>query len=746
MRCTGIFGSLPHRAAFPVASLGLLAILAASLAAPPAEALQVNAQGLLIDGSTSLARISPLGTATLRIEPLKADADRCLADLAIEAGGQPYRLSSQEGNGFFISDVGRLVLIDTPETAALPGVIRVLDFTGAELLRREVYGPIDPQLSPDGTWFACGSRDGVVQLNLRSGRTYVHPALTLFATGPDGVLAGLRPAARAAQAGWELWIARGDAPANVGRLAADLPLRIAVSPNGAAVLVLERGLLRRIDLVDGAETCLFTAPAGARLRDLRIEGDALVVGIRHELNGRWMGELVRLSPRGEILERRAGPIRDIPRAAGQGGDAPTLPWPFIPAQGHPIGNTYCEYQNYGGAGYTHPGVDLFGAPGQQVFAVHSGQVKAVLTTSGQWHWRVAVADTAGSGYSTGYLYAHLDEPTIAVGVGDMVTQGQYLGDLVEWPVADFHHCHFARIRDSGTVWNGAWINTDNPHLDFTGHVDPDAPVFETAVGSQWLAFCQNETSTYLSPQNLQGQVDVIAHVGDVIGTTWVCTVQEIRYSIYPVGQPSQPVVDDKLAVYYDMWTDEYAGGPHDPLLVQLLYKRDSVCRTQGDYDNREFFHIITNSNGDQVYESSDLAEAWNTTHCSNGTYTIEVTAWDVAGNSATVSMNVQVNNPFSAVGEESLTARWVPVWQAGPDGAAAQVDFEVPRPGRVELAVHDVLGRRVSTLISGVLPAGQHTAVWAGRDASGHPVPAGTYFGRLAVPGAEARHRILIVR
>jgi hypothetical protein len=750
------------------ARIALLAAAAGGSAAQVAAAgdatlaqIQVNAQGRFCNQVPSLERHSPLGTCALAIEPLAADGSHCIANLGIAARHERFRLLRQEGSEFLISDVGRLVIVDGPDADAPPSVLRVLDFAGAELWRAEVAGFANPQLSPDGAYLAYRTRAGLVQLDLQSCRTWSYPIGYLFAQGPDGLLAVLAPAHRGHpagagdDAGWKLLIGRRGEVQQEFPVGTATPLRMAFSPAGEAVLLLERESLQRVTLGDGTRTSLFSAPPGARLRDLRVGGDAIAVGIRHPRGDGCAGEIALVSPAGEVLDRRPGPEElrapapDRGAAAGlpepsAGGRA--LPWPFTPPHGHPIGNTYGEYQNYGGAGYMHPGVDLFGDPGQAVYAVHAGQVKAVLTTSGQWHWRVAVADTATTGYSTGYLYAHLDEPSIAVDVGDNVTLGQYLGNLVEWPSYNFTHCHFARIRDSGAQWYGNWLCTDNPHLDFTGHVDPDPPLFEHAHGTDWFAFCTNQTSTYLSPTALRGQVDIIAHVGDVIGSDWVCTVQEIRYSIYPTGHPSLPVVDDKLAVYYDMWLDTYPGGPQDPFLVELLYKRDSVCRTEGDYDHREFYHIITNSDGNQIYEDSDLWEAWDTSQCPDTEYIVEVTAWDVAGNAATVSMPVRVSNGGVASVSTEPGARLAPIRQVASSGAAFEIAFETAQAGHVGLTVHDLLGRQISRVVDGEVPPGPHTARWNGRDARGRPVDPGAYFIRLTTPSGDDRRRVLIVR
>ncbi len=69
--------------------------------------------------------------------------------------------------------------------------------------------------------------------------------------------------------------------------------------------------------------------------------------------------------------------------------------------------------------------------------------------------------------------------------------------------------------------------------------------------------------------------------------------------------------------------------------------------------------------------------------------------------------------------------------------------FTLPRAGRAELSVHDLAGRRVTTLASGSRAAGRHEARWDGRDADGRGLPAGVYFARLATADGTVTRRVL---
>jgi photosystem II stability/assembly factor-like uncharacterized protein len=73
--------------------------------------------------------------------------------------------------------------------------------------------------------------------------------------------------------------------------------------------------------------------------------------------------------------------------------------------------------------------------------------------------------------------------------------------------------------------------------------------------------------------------------------------------------------------------------------------------------------------------------------------------------------------------------------------------FALAATGRADLAVIDVLGRRVTTLAQGEFAAHESiTRTWNGRTASGRPVASGVYFFRLA-SGRDARAvKIVITR
>lgn len=598
---------------------------------------QVSSQGRLSPDVPRDVRPSPRGTLTLALSRPRGDAHVLRHDVELRtSSGEPTLLRDVAGNGFFASDVGVAVVLDAHESNRVATKVTLYDLDGAQVARWSIAGLTNPALSSDGRYLAYGTASGLEVVDLATRQRRVSDPLRAFAIGAGGRLVGLDTAAPS------VLVAR-DADGAEQRYELGLrPQQLAVTGDGARAYALTPSAVHEVDLVTSQIRAVHLAEPGQELRDLRVTAEGVVLGRYANQGSGATGSSLMIGTAGGF----PGPTTTIPLPPPvvlpplMPGN---LPWPLSPSAPHAVGNTYGEFQEYGGAPYMHPGIDVLGFDGEPVYAVKGGVVKSILTTSGQYHWRIAIG-APGNGTTKGYLYAHVDQPTVTVNVGDVVTQGQYLGDLVPWPVASFTHCHFARIQDTGAQWSGDWLCTDNPQPEMVPQVDGTDPVFENAVGADLFAFCRNETSIYLDPAALDGAVDVIARVSDTVQSSWQCAVQELRYSIWPVGQPGQPLVDDRLAVRFEMALDTYQGGPIDPFLVGLLYKEDATCNTDGDYGSRDFYHVLTNSDGNSLYQPSDQDLAWETANLPDGDYVIEVTAWDASGNSATASMVVTTLN------------------------------------------------------------------------------------------------------
>jgi hypothetical protein len=80
-----------------------------------------------------------------------------------------------------------------------------------------------------------------------------------------------------------------------------------------------------------------------------------------------------------------------------------------------------------------------------------------------------------------------------------------------------------------------------------------------------------------------------------------------------------------------------------------------------------------------------------------------------------------------------------------PFNPRAQVTFILARDGHARLTVHDVLGRRVRTLVDETRRAGRHGAEWDGRDDSGREAGSGVYhFQLVGAQGGSSRKAVLL--
>jgi uncharacterized membrane protein len=77
-----------------------------------------------------------------------------------------------------------------------------------------------------------------------------------------------------------------------------------------------------------------------------------------------------------------------------------------------------------------------------------------------------------------------------------------------------------------------------------------------------------------------------------------------------------------------------------------------------------------------------------------------------------------------------------------PFNPMTTIEFSVPAAQPVQLAIYDLAGRLVRSLVSGPVTAGPHSVVWNGTDQRGDRVPSGTYVYRLDT-GSHTRLRTL---
>jgi serine protease AprX len=111
-------------------------------------------------------------------------------------------------------------------------------------------------------------------------------------------------------------------------------------------------------------------------------------------------------------------------------------------------------------------------------------------------------------------------------------------------------------------------------------------------------------------------------------------------------------------------------------------------------------------------------------------------AYDAAGRR---HLSPQVRLPSAdetPVGRETRLSACYP----NPARGSVNFSFELETAGHVELAVYDLSGRRVATVVDAELPAGRHGCVWEA------DAPSGVYLYRLTSDGFSQTHRLVLAR
>jgi len=81
-----------------------------------------------------------------------------------------------------------------------------------------------------------------------------------------------------------------------------------------------------------------------------------------------------------------------------------------------------------------------------------------------------------------------------------------------------------------------------------------------------------------------------------------------------------------------------------------------------------------------------------------------------------------------------------------PFNPRTTIAYAVRETGRVHIAIYDVAGRLVKTLVDDVRLAGRHSAAWDGRDERGVEAASGVYFVRLVAGGRVQTQKLVLIK
>lgn len=81
-----------------------------------------------------------------------------------------------------------------------------------------------------------------------------------------------------------------------------------------------------------------------------------------------------------------------------------------------------------------------------------------------------------------------------------------------------------------------------------------------------------------------------------------------------------------------------------------------------------------------------------------------------------------------------------------PFNPSTSIRFALPKASHVELAVYNLLGQRVATVVDGRMDAGHHAVIWEGRNEGGQQVASGVYFYRLRAGDFNQSKKMVLLK
>jgi len=635
------------------------------------------------------------------------------------------------GSDMEISNSGTIVFYDHSKHFLGKLTVHIYSKKGTHLFSKEFEGATMFRFSPSGAMFGIRTPEGIHLISLEDGTIKIIEKGFQFAISEDDKLTA---------------VANGN---NVriyfdGELYQTIsnqmiyPRDILISSSSKIVAVIDKYNLRAFSLESGS--LLFEKKLGGDLsfRELKTAENMVIAGIHKRNKIESIGILRAYNLNGNEIDTKICTTKKLQQhdpvnlQKKNNSDYDPIPWPFAPFDSmRTVWNHYEQHMGLGGsASYLHEGLDLIVPIGEPTYSVIDGYVKMVATAGGAYHWTIAISDTQVVDYSDGWASAHLIESTIQFDVGDTVNVHDYLGDIIQWDGNNWGHIHLVQIRASGMVWlyelDQIGINF-NPMLALQPYPDTTAPYIDPVFTWSKFAFAVNESDTYLQPDFLYGEIDIIVKVVDYVGDSeW----QQPAYTTYYTikrnsdGEIIKPktlghILNHKYPFIDDIQLPPYAG---------VIYQRDATLPPSDWMDTeRNFYHNLTNSNGDSLVELSEKALAFDTDEHPDGIYRIIIEVYDEAGNFDIDSMDVQFDNTTSVeFDKENILTFKLEQNYPNPFNPTTKINYQIPASSFVTLKVFDVLGSEIVTLVNEEKPVGSYEVEFNAVE-----FPSGVYFYQL---------------
>ncbi len=148
----------------------------------------------------------------------------------------------------------------------------------------------------------------------------------------------------------------------------------------------------------------------------------------------------------------------------------------------------------------------------------------------------------------------------------------------------------------------------------------------------------------------------------------------------------------------------------------------------------------------------DITDAAMTSgYSTEGTRTTVIIVAPEAGELFTADNDFQIESIVAASGDSYITANIAQDYALlssypNPFNPETTISYDIMTDGMVEVAIYNLMGQKVASLVNNYHSAGSYTVNWAGQDHLGNAVSSGVYFAQLTSGNEVVTNKITLLR
>ena len=122
---------------------------------------------------------------------------------------------------------------------------------------------------------------------------------------------------------------------------------------------------------------------------------------------------------------------------------------------------------------------------------------------------------------------------------------------------------------------------------------------------------------------------------------------------------------------------------------------------------------------------------------------------DMAGYSCDIAIRIRTNPisvPVEDIPDYVPSSFGLSKNYPNPFNPATTIVYSLERRSQVEVAIFNLLGQKIATLVKGEMPAGEHSVVWNGTDLGGNQVASGIYLYQLRAGEFVDSRKMLLLK